>query len=120
MPVTNYDIDFSKKQLTRLCRAFCDAYEIDFTVNMGVKMSTDTVIGELIDSVRTPLHVSVDGDGMIRAWEITVQESGTDITVSIRLAGTDNPWNRVEAWSAEDDAEPEILFVCGFPGWTAC
>lgn len=116
VPVTNYDIDFSKKQLTRLCRAFCDAYEIDFTVNMGVKMSTDTVIGELIDSVRTPLHVSVDGDGMVRAWEITVQESGTDITVSIRLAGTDNPWNRVEAWSAEDDAEPEILFVCGLTG----
>lgn len=116
VPVTNYDIDFSKKQLTRLCRAFCDAYEIDFTVNMGVKMSTDTVIGELIDSVRTPLHVSVDGDGMVRAWEMTTRESGTDTTVRILLAGEENPWNRIEVWTAEDDAEPEILFVCGLSG----
>lgn len=116
VPVTNYDIDFSKKQLTRLCRAFCDAYEIDFTVNMGVKMSTDTVIGELIDSVRTPLHVSVDGDGMVRAWEMTTRESGTDTTVRILLAGEENPWNRIEVWTAEDDAEPEILFVCGLTG----
>ena len=116
VPVTNYDIDFSKKQLTRLCRAFCDAYEIDFTVNMGVKMSTDTVIGELIDSVRTPLHVSVDGDGMVRAWEMTTRESGTDTTVRILLAGEENPWNRIEVWTAEDDAEPEVLFVCGLSG----
>ena len=116
VPVTNYDIDFSKKQLTRLCRAFCDAYEIDFTVNMGVKMSTDTVIGELIDSVRTPLHVSVDGDGMVRAWEMTTRESGTDITICIQLAGEENPWSRIEVWTAEDDAEPEVLFVCGLSG----
>ena len=116
VPVTNYDIDFSKKQLTRLCRAFCDAYEIDFTVNMGVKMSTDTVIGGLIDSVRTPLHVSVDGDGMVRAWEMTTRESGTDTTVRILLAGEENPWNRIEVWTAEDDAEPEVLFVCGLTG----
>ena len=116
VPVTNYDIDFSKKQLTRLCRAFCDAYEIDFTVNMGVKMSTDTVIGELIDSVRTPLHVSVDGDGMVRAWEMTTRESGTDITIRIQLAGEENPWSRIEVWTAEDDAEPEVLFVCGLSG----
>ena len=114
VPVTNYDIDFSKKQLTRLCRAFCDAYEIDFSVNMGVELSTDTVIGELIDGLRTPLRVSVDGDGMVRAWEMTMQESGTDITVSIRLAGAENPWNRIEALTGEDGAEPEILFVCGF------
>ena len=107
VPVTNYDIDFSKKQLTRLCRAFCDAYEIDFTVNMGVKMSTDTVIGELIDSVRTPLHVSVEGDGMVRAWEMTIR---------IQLAGEENPWSRIEVWTAEDDAEPEVLFVCGLSG----
>ena len=104
VPGTNYDIDFSKKQLTRLCRAFCDAYEIDFTVNMGVKMSTDTVIGELIDSVRTPLHVSVDGDCLINAWEMTTRESGTDIAIRIQL------------WTAEDDAEPEVLFVCGLSG----
>lgn len=83
---------------------------------MGVKMSTDTVIGELIDSVRTPLHVSVDGDGMVRAWEMTTRESGTDTTVRILLAGEENPWNRIEVWTAEDDAEPEILFVCGLTG----
>ena len=97
VPVTNYDIDFSKKQLTRLCRAFCDAYE-------------------LIDSVSTPLHVSVDGDGMVRAWEMTTRESGTDITIRIQLAGEENPWSRIEVWTAEDDAEPEVLFVCGLSG----
>lgn len=111
--VTNYDIDFSKKQLTRLCRAFCDAYEIDFSVNIGVEMSTDTVINELVDSMRTPLHVSVDGDGMVRAWEMTVRDSGTDTTVRIQLAGEENPWNRIEVWTAENDAEPKALFVCG-------
>ena len=74
------------------------------------------MIGELIDSVRTPLHVSVDGDGMVRAWEMTTRESGTDNTIRIQLAGEENPWSRIEVWTAEDDAEPEVLFVCGLSG----
>lgn len=66
--------------------------------------------------MRTPLHVSVDGDGMVRAWEMTTRESGTDITIRSQLAGEENPWSRIEVWTAEDDAEPEVLFVCGLSG----